>query len=352
MPKLYEISEWILQTWNKPQKGSRPNNIYENPITGELFYLKLSKANFPSELWSEIIASKLGQALGFDVLDYNIGYDANNEVVGCLSKSMIDKDKAQTLYHGVDILKDYIENFEVTNKPIYSFQDLQKLCTKHTDFELFLENFVEIIVFDAIVGNTDRHTENWAFITNISLEVEPMKPVDVVLPKKKKSIKKLLPFFFKNEPPEEPTEVPIEFSINLNLIIKEKFIFSPIYDSGSCLGREIAERKIEDYLKNQDKILQYIDKGMSEIRWNDLPLNLFETAQKVANEFPNISKKILKKINIFEKTKTIKNIVSEIDTNLVNKVKDTFLSVQRKELITQILEKRLEKVKQILQKND
>ena len=200
-------------------------------------------------------------------MDYNIGYDANNQVIGCLSKSMIDKEQAQTLYHGVDILKDYIESFEVTNKPIYSFQDLQKLCTKHTDFELFLENFVEIIVFDAIVGNTDRHTENWAFITDNT---------------------------------------------------KEKISFSPIYDSGSCLGREIAERKIEDYLKNPDKIIQYIDKGMSEIRWNDSHLNLFETAQKAVNEFPDISKKILKKIKDFEKTKSIKNIVNQIDTNLIS----------------------------------
>ena len=349
MPKLYEISEWTVQPWNKPQKGSRPNNIYENPATGELFYLKLSKANFPSELWSEIIASKLGQALGFDVLDYNIGYDANNEVIGCLSKSMIDKEKMQNLYHGVDILKDYIETFEVTDKPIYSFQDLQTLCTKHTDFELFLEKFIEIIIFDAIVGNTDRHTENWAFITNFSWEVAPIKSVEVVLPKKKRSIKKILSSLFKNEAPEIPTAIPFEFSINLNLTIKEKFSFSPIYDSGSCLGREIAEKKIEDYLKNPDKIKQYIDKGMSEIRWNDTHLNLFETAQKVTNEFPDISDKIFSKINDFEKNENIKNIVNQIDRNLINKVTNTFLSIERKKLITEILEKRLEKVKLILQ---
>lgn len=342
MPKLYEISEWTVQPWNKPQKGSRPNNIYENPATGELFYLKLSKANFPSELWSEIIASKLGQALGFDVLDYNIGYDANNEVIGCLSKSMIDKEKMQNLYHGVDILKDYIETFEVTDKPIYSFQDLQTLCTKHTDFDLFLEKFIEIIIFDAIVGNTDRHTENWAFITNI--EVAQVKQTEVVLPKKKVSIKKILSSLFKNEA--------LEISIKLNLTIKEKFSFSPIYDSGSCLGREIAERKIEDYLKNPDKIKQYIDKGMSEIRWNDTHLNLFETAKKVTNEFPDISDKILRKINDFEKNENIQNIVNQIDRNLTNKVTNTFLSIERKKLITEILEKRLEKVKLILQKND
>ena len=215
-----------------------------------------------------------------------------------------------------------------------------------------MEKFIEIIIFDAIVGNTDRHTENWAFITNFSWEVAPVKPVEVVLPKKKRSIKKILSSLFKNEAPEIPIAIPLQFSINLNLTMKERFSFSPIYDSGSCLGREIAERKIEDYLKNPDKITQYIDKGMSEIRWNDAHLNLFETAQKVTNEFPDISNKILRKINDFEKNKNIKNIVNEIDRNLINKVTNTFLSIERKKLITQILEKRLEKVKQILQKND
>ncbi len=139
-----------MQVWNKPQKGSRPNNIYENPQTGELFYFKQSKSNYPSEIWSEIIASKLGQLFHFNVLDYNFAFD--NEIVGCLSKSMIEKDKGEELYHGVDILSDYVKGFEITAKPICSFQDWEHICSHNEQFSSFVENFIETIIFDAIIG--------------------------------------------------------------------------------------------------------------------------------------------------------------------------------------------------------
>jgi hypothetical protein len=297
MAELYDISDWNLQTWNKPQKGSRPNNIYENPTTGELFYFKLSKTNFPSELWSEIIVSKLGQFIGLNLLDYNIGY--HNEVIGCLSKSMISKEKNQILYHGVDVLNDNLESFEITDKPIYSFQDLQNLCSQNKNFDKFIENFVELIIFDALIGNTDRHTENWALI------------------------------------------------FNDDLIVHHKFEFSQIYDSGSCLGREIAERKIDDYLKDDSKIMQYIQKGYSEIRWHNTQISFFDMVRNVMKEMPDVSKKILSKIIDKATNENVENIVYKIDSNLLDKQANTLLSLQRKELIIRILKHRISKLKDL-----
>jgi len=60
LTEYYNISNWNLLIAFKPQKGSRPNNIYENPLTGDYYFFKQSKANFPTEIWSEIIASKIG----------------------------------------------------------------------------------------------------------------------------------------------------------------------------------------------------------------------------------------------------------------------------------------------------
>ena len=165
MIKFYDISNWIWQDWNKPPKGSRAQSILEDPQTRETYYFKESKDIFPSEIWSEIISSKIGQMIGFNVLDYNVAVYENK--LGCLSKSMILKSEGETLYHGVDILNDNLEEFEISDKPLYSFQDLQRLCSENHTFERFIDNFIEIILFDALVGNTDRHTENWAFIQKI-----------------------------------------------------------------------------------------------------------------------------------------------------------------------------------------
>lgn len=328
MAKLYDISDWQQQGWNKPPKGSRTNNVYQNPETGELFYFKLSKDNFPAEFWSEIIASKIGNLIGFKVLEYHIGY--NKGILGCLSKSMIDKEQGTSLYHGVDVLNDYIEHFVITDKPIYSFQDLQQLCSENIQFKDFIENFVEIIVFDALIGNTDRHTENWAFI--IGFLAESQKNIEFV------TLMDTFKFIWRKKKYK-----PVQNFINKLLS------FAPIYDSGSCLGREIHESKIDSYLQSVDKIQKYIEKGKSEIRWETSMVDLFELVQKAKSVFPALLAQKLSNLHSLN-DQVIKNIVFSIDNELLTKGYDSLLSPKRKTLICQILMKRLAKLQTILEK--
>lgn len=334
MTEFVDISNWSLHEWSKPQKGSRPNNIYENPQTGELFFFKQSKSNYPTEIWSEIVASKLGQLIGFNILDYNIAFD--KKLVGCLSKSMVDKEKGEELYHGIDILSDNIKDFEITSKPICSFQDWEYICSNNELFKNFVQNFIETILFDAIIGNTDRHTENWAFIRILKVKIQNNKL------KQKIDWLKTVYSIFKLKPS-------IHFNSNINFEISHNFNFSPIYDSGSCLGREIGEKKIETFLKDDDQILRYILNGKSEIKWNREEFNLFEIAKKVKSLYPKIFEE---KINlVFNKNieKEIDNLIDTIDVNAGNNYKGILLSQNRKMLIKELLKRRINYLKKILQ---
>ena len=247
MVELYNISDWIWQNWTKPPKGSRAQSILENPQTGDIYYFKESKKSYPSEVWSEIIASKIGQMIGFNVLDYNIA--VYEKKLGCLSKSMILKSEGETLYHGIDILKDHLEAFEIIDKPVYSFQDLQKLCSENPLFEHFIDNYTEIMLFDALIGNTDRHTENWAFIRKFSIEIEQKE-------------QSLTQNYFKKIFNEMNRFAKFIATHEIGLAdiqgIKADYSFSPIYDSGSCLGREIAEDDITNFLKDKQRMAAYI----------------------------------------------------------------------------------------------
>jgi hypothetical protein len=73
-----DLSNWIPKEWERPQKGSSSITIFEQPETTENYFFKESHTRYELEFWSEIIASKFGQMIGLEVLDYNIGYYKGN----------------------------------------------------------------------------------------------------------------------------------------------------------------------------------------------------------------------------------------------------------------------------------
>ena len=76
-PTFTDITTWQKRNFVSTG-GTRAKFISLNE-KGEIFYFKGSKeapdgsTRYPQEFWSEIISSKIGQMLGFKMLDYNIG---------------------------------------------------------------------------------------------------------------------------------------------------------------------------------------------------------------------------------------------------------------------------------------
>ena len=101
-----------------------------------------------------------------------------------------------------------------------------------------MKEIVETIVFDAVIGNSDRHQENWAFITENYW----------------------------------PSEIYREFD-HIFLRIRSPKLMAPIYDNGSSLGRELNEEKVALLLNNVMQLERYIDKGTSEIHWEDAKIS-------------------------------------------------------------------------------
>jgi hypothetical protein len=167
MARLFQIDEWNEQSWWNTG-GTRDKKIYLNPEDGERYYFKQSyrvgKMDYKYEFWSEIIAFEVGTFLGFNILPYHI---ANRKgVIGCISKSMItDKEE---LVEGGKYLQAFDQKFnpeDTRSRNLYNF----KLIIEALDFfdlNKFTSQIIDMIVFDALIGNSDRHQENWAMITS------------------------------------------------------------------------------------------------------------------------------------------------------------------------------------------
>lgn len=143
--------------------GTRSKYIALHPDTNEEYFFKGSKETptreirYPTEFWSEIVSSKIGQFLGFTMLDYNIAYDdKHRQKIGCISKSMVLSSKNK-LTEGITYLTGFNPKYNPEkDKKDYTFQFICK-ALKNFSLENYIENIIEIIVFDCIIGNSDRH---------------------------------------------------------------------------------------------------------------------------------------------------------------------------------------------------
>ena len=124
--------------------------------------------------------------------------------------------------------------------------------------------------------------------------------------------------------------------------------YSPIYDSGSSLGREIDENRIGDFLQNPDKIIKYIKKGESEIRWQNEKVNHFELLSKIITEYKSEMQEIFRMVEEKFDSEAIKQLIYTIDLSLNDNFTESKLTSQRKELILQFINQRFTNLKQII----
>lgn len=354
MAKLYDISNWSEQSWWNTG-GTRDKKIYLNPEDGELYYFKQSfnkgQRNYKYEFWSEIIASEIGVMLGFDVLRYDIAMRGN--IVGCISKSMINQ-VSEELVEGGKYLQAFDNTFnpeDVKQRNQYSFELIVN-ALKEFQKQKHLEELVEVIVFDALIGNSDRHQENWGIINVHTTISETMKQMEEEIEtggfdNKIQTLPIYLKKFFKKVFLNNQGGFKAGFkAARLGL---PKTRFAPIYDSGCSFGRELGDARVLELLGSEKKIEQYLSKGQAEIHWGNKKISHFELIDKILqiDEFePFIINSLRKAINGFN-VDEVENIVFNIDIELTNSGNPDILPKERKELIVKLLTLRFERLKEI-----
>jgi hypothetical protein len=334
MAKFYDISQWQ----EKPHfqtGGTRNKCIVEYPDNGNLYYFKTSlyreNGDYKYEFWSEIIASEIGKELGFNTLPYHIAF--NGKEIGCISESMINTNKNK-LSEIINYLRGYDSNYKPNDKNSYSkytFHFIEK-ALKDCRLKDKMNHIVTTIIFDSLIGNGDRHQENWGFIvpnTNLNEKIKD-KTVDTTF------FKSLMKIFHQNLP-----KYYLEDS---------KGIFAPIYDSGSCLGRELSDEKVEKMLEDRKMLEAYINRDRSEIRWEGAKnkISHFDLIQKIKNESSSYKDIVVNEIERVVKKFKIENIgklIDNVDKQLPEELKQYKLPDTRKELMKKFVSLRFDRLK-------
>ncbi len=317
--KLFIINnEWNSQPWFSTG-GTRAKKYLQSP-DGVFYYFKRSQykpatetkagKDYKYEFWSEIIAFELGTMLGFNVLRYDLAIDG--DIMGCICETMIDSEKEE-LVEGVKYLQASNPKYDPSNKQqhsLYTFQFIE-IALREAGLDNEIENILELIIFDCLIGNGDRHQENWAIITTQNLTKEIV-------------------------------------GLHKQLYTIDK-IFAPIYDNGSSLGRELLEERVDQYVKSDEVLLQYILNGKSEIHWENKKLNHFDLIQNLlstsyCDKILLIIKRVLERFNPHK----LEDLINSIDQSVPELYSKYKIPDNRKLLIIKMINLRFKKLKEFV----
>jgi hypothetical protein len=326
--------------------GTRAKKYLHNPADNKTYYFKKSIDKYPFEFWSEIIAYELGKQIGLDVLKYDVAIFHNE--IGCISQSMIDPDKEELIEIGK-----YLQAFDNTFSPEdrklrhqYTFQLIEG-ALQVFDLANFIDKFLEVLVFDALIGNGDRHQENWAFIRNATTLSKSLKEIETAInnndfEKFPGWLKKIIGYATvkkgdKSQLGPEATLVKLRAGKNLR--------FAPIYDSGSSLCRECTDEKIESMLKNQTELEAYLNRGVSEIHWEQEKVSHFELLKNIletqhASKLRPIIENVGKNFN----TTGLENVLNTMDVNVPEEFRSVKIPEHRKKIIIKLVSLRSQKL--------
>ena len=259
-----------------------------NPETGEKGLFKFPKVKdkekgiLTGEYWAEKLASEIGKLIDVDCAKVDIGIYKGR--IGSMSYNII-KDNDTIFREGLDYIQAQYpfynkENLvdEYNNKK-YSLQMIESSVSGLLE----ISEILKIIIFDCLIGNSDRHHSNWGVISYV-------KKVD-----------------------------------NGNRVCLR---LCPLYDNGSSLCAYEANN-IEVFFKDKMKFEALVNtKSKSAIGWeNERPIKHFDLLKKIKNNKYEETIPYIEKIKNNVNEKSIEKILNEFDNNVINEQMKRLLKI-------------------------
>ena len=254
-------------------KGTRPKRVVKDTFNNKAIFKYEHPDYICSEACSEKLCYEIARILGYKCAKIEFARDEEDKL-GVLNYLFIDVNKVEH----TDAIS-YLNKSNEERTKFYTISNIKK-CLDELNQNLFY-NFLQIMVFDALVGEQDRHEENWGIES-------------------------------KNG----------EYSL------------SPLYDNGDNLLTEFKnEIYAEEFYNKRKSFDSYIKRSKTVIYKEDVSIRYkhFELIQYLNGLYHDKMQLELKKL-----TKLTDEAIEEI----VNKVPDNLLTTLHKEYIIIYLKKR------------
>lgn len=267
---LFDVAEWEVDSeFAVFPQGARakeavfaPSDLYDpRIISGKRYLFKRSKRSYPDQFWGEIIAYRIGCLLGVNVPPAFAAYNSNTGHCAALIEWFYT-DGVELFVLGGDLLKGIQPDFDRKHGAHHNLSDNSKLMRLFSQAKLAEFNWrqwwVNALLFDALIGNSDRHQDNWGLI------------------------------FF-------------------DIGNKSKCKMSPLFDNGTSLGHERFPDKFNAW--RAEDFDRYIRKGTHHMRLSLEPdqasiLGHAELLASAVKLWPETRDEIIERLNFSEKDLT------------------------------------------------
>ncbi len=261
---------WLV-SYDGAQKGifKYPKTFSTNKITGEY--------------WAEKLASEIAKVISLATANVDLGI--YNSRRGSMSYMVLDKDEIliEGIHYIIKIYPNYDQDrfIDLRSNDIYSIEMIKSALEDQGD--LFID-FLKIPIFDAIIGNSDRHHSNWGIIEN-----------------KNTGIRKLC----------------------------------PVYDNGSSLCCYVEEEKVNEFLRDKLRLNSLMDtKSKSRIGCSGIPKPRHsEMVKYIKANYYNETIEFIRNISNSLNDSMIFDILEGFDNDVIsNSIKELllkFISIKR-----------------------
>jgi hypothetical protein len=272
-----------------------------SPKTWTQYIAKTGHKWYPIESVTEYLLNRLGIVFGLEMADSRLCII--NGQLRFLSRYFLERN--EELVHGAEIFAGYIEDLAFVesveqadlSRVFFTLQFVETAIEKAfpSEKQHIMHELVRLLLYDAMVGNNDRHFYNWAVIRSLD----------------------------SNRPAR----------------------FSPVYDTARGLFWNISDDRLEMRIQNKDVprfVKKYCDASRPKLGWEgEKELNHFRLVEKIfENEFYITHDELSQLFS--------KNMLLDMEKT-INKKFTRLLSPIRKSMISECLQYRFNKIQEIIQ---
>lgn len=143
----------------------QPHQICITP--GKRYLFKRSKKSYPDQFWGEVIAYRIGCLLGVPVPPAFVAISMKSGHCAALIEWFYTDGK-ELFVLGGDLVRHIQTGFDRKYGQQHNMADIVLLMRTFARYGLLKVNWrqwwVDALLFDALIGNTDRHQDNWGLI--------------------------------------------------------------------------------------------------------------------------------------------------------------------------------------------